>query len=42
MLDPIAQKLTSDDLAQLNAMKDVQGIPEDAIAKKWRQDDGFI
>ncbi|MGI8521994.1 MAG: glycine betaine ABC transporter substrate-binding protein [Nocardioides sp.] len=41
ILDPIAKKLTTDELAQLNAQTDVQGIPEDKVAEQWLSDNGF-
>ncbi len=42
VLNPISQKLTENGLAQLNAQVDVQGLPPDAVATKWLQDNGFM
>ncbi len=42
ILDPIAQKLTSAELAKLNAKVDVDGIPAPEVAKQWLSDNGFI
>ena len=42
VLNPIAEKLTTVELQQLNAQVDVDGLPEEAVAKKWLQDNNFI
>lgn len=42
ILTPIAEKLTTEELQQLNAKKDVDGLPPEEIAKTWLQDNGFI
>jgi osmoprotectant transport system substrate-binding protein len=42
ILSPIAAKLTTEELQKLNADVDVNGLPPDAVAKKWLQDNNFI
>lgn len=42
ILSPIAAKLTTEELQKLNAQVDVDGLPPDAVAKKWLQDNNFI
>src|SRR5665811_331601 len=38
ILNPIAAKLTTEELQKLNARVDVDGLPEEAVAKKWLED----
>ncbi len=42
VLDPIAAKITTEELQKLNSQVDVDGLPPDAVAKKWLEDNGFI
>lgn len=42
LFNPIAEKLTTEELQKLNAQVDVDGLPEDAVAQKWLEDNGFI
>ncbi len=42
VLDPVAKKLTTEELQKLNAEVDVQGLPAAAVAKKWLQDNKLI
>jgi osmoprotectant transport system substrate-binding protein len=39
---PIAEKLTTEELQQLNAQVDVDGLPVEQVAQKWLEDNGFI
>ena len=39
---PIAEKLTTEELQQLNAQVDVEGLPVEQVAQKWLEDNGFI
>jgi osmoprotectant transport system substrate-binding protein len=39
---PIAEQLTTEELQQLNAQVDVDGLPEDQVAQRWLEDNGFI
>lgn len=39
---PIADKLTTEELQQLNAQVDVDGLPVEQVAQKWLEDNGFI
>lgn len=39
---PIAEKLTTEELQQLNAQVDVEGLPVEQVAEKWLEDNGFI
>ena len=39
---PIAEKLTTEELQKLNSQVDVDGLPEDQVAQKWLEDNGFI
>ncbi|MBA3261313.1 MAG: glycine betaine ABC transporter substrate-binding protein [Thermoleophilaceae bacterium] len=42
VFNPIAAKLDSKTLQTLNAQVDVDGIPEEEVAKKWLEDNGFL
>jgi osmoprotectant transport system substrate-binding protein len=42
VLQPIADKLTTEELQKLNAQVDVDGLPEEAVAKKWLEDNNLI
>jgi len=42
VLDPIAEKLTTEELQELNAQVDVEGLPAEAVAEKWLQDNDLI
>ncbi len=42
VLKPIAEKLTTEELQQMNASVDVDGLPEEAVAKKWLEDNNLI
>ena len=42
IFEPIAQKLDTETLQELNAQVDVEGLPEEAVAEKWLSDNGFI
>ncbi|MBA2717014.1 MAG: glycine/betaine ABC transporter substrate-binding protein [Propionibacteriales bacterium] len=42
VLQPIADKLTTEELQKLNASVDVDGLPEEAVAKKWLEDNSLI
>lgn len=39
---PIAEKLTTEELQQLNAQVDVDGLPVAQVAQKWLEDNSFI
>jgi osmoprotectant transport system substrate-binding protein len=39
---PIAEQLTTEELQQLNAQVDVDGLPVDQVAQRWLEDNGFI
>ncbi len=39
---PIAEKLDTETMQALNASVDVDGLPAEAVAEKWLQDNGFI
>jgi len=39
---PIAEKLTTEELQALNSQVDVDGLPEEQVAQKWLEDNGFI
>ena len=39
---PIAEKLTTEELQQLNAQVDVDGLPVEQVAQKWLEDNGFL
>ena len=38
----VAEKLDTETLQQLNAQVDVEGLPEDEVAKTWLEDEGLI
>jgi osmoprotectant transport system substrate-binding protein len=42
LFNPIAAKLDNATLQKLNAQVDVDGIPEDEVAKQWLEDNGFL
>ncbi|MGI8993903.1 MAG: glycine betaine ABC transporter substrate-binding protein, partial [Nocardioidaceae bacterium] len=42
VLKPIADKLTTEELQKMNAQVDVDGLPEEGVAKKWLEDNGLI
>ena len=42
LFTPIAEKLTTEELQTLNSQVDVDGLPEDQVAQKWLEDNGFI
>jgi osmoprotectant transport system substrate-binding protein len=42
VLSPIAEALTTEELQQLNAQVDVEGLPEEAVAQKWLEDNELI
>lgn len=42
VLNPIAEKLTTEELQELNAQVDVEGLPAEAVAEKWLQDNELI
>jgi osmoprotectant transport system substrate-binding protein len=39
---PIAEQLTTEELQQLNAQVDVDGLPVDQVAQRWLEDNDFI
>jgi osmoprotectant transport system substrate-binding protein len=39
---PIAEQLTTEELQQLNAQVDVDGLPVDQVAQRWLEDNEFI
>ena len=39
---PISEKLTTEELQTLNSQVDVDGLPEEQVAQKWLEDNGFI
>jgi osmoprotectant transport system substrate-binding protein len=39
---PIAEQLTTEELQQLNAQVDVDGLPVEQVAQKWLEDNDFI
>ncbi len=42
VLKPVADALTTEELQQLNAQVDVEGLPAEAVAQKWLEDNGLI
>jgi len=42
IFNPIAAKLDSKTLQGLNAQVDVDGLPEEEVAQKWLEDNGFL
>ncbi len=42
LLAPIAEKLTTEELQQMNASVDVDGQPHEAVAEKWLEDNDLI
>jgi len=42
VLTPIAEKLTTEDLQAMNAQVDVEGLPEEAVAQQWLEDNDLI
>ena len=39
---PIAEKLTTEELQSMNSQVDVDGLPPEAVAQQWLEDNGFI
>lgn len=39
---PLAEELTTEELQQLNAQVDVDGLPVDQVAQRWLEEKGFI
>jgi osmoprotectant transport system substrate-binding protein len=42
IFNPVAAKLDDATLQKLNAQVDVDGIPEDAVAEQWLEENGFL
>jgi osmoprotectant transport system substrate-binding protein len=42
IFNPVAAKLDDTTMQKLNAQVDVDGIPEDEVAQKWLEDNGFL
>ncbi len=42
VFEPIAEKLDTETLQELNAQVDVDGLPEEAVAEKWLSDEGLV
>jgi osmoprotectant transport system substrate-binding protein len=42
LFTPVAEKLTTEELQALNSQVDVDGLPEEQVAQKWLEDNGFI
>jgi osmoprotectant transport system substrate-binding protein len=42
VFEPIAEQLTTEELQQLNAQVDVDGLPVDQVAQRWLEDNDFI
>jgi len=42
VLAPIAEKLTTEELQAMNASVDVDGVPHEAVAQKWLEDNDLI
>ncbi|MEJ7774651.1 MAG: glycine betaine ABC transporter substrate-binding protein [Nocardioidaceae bacterium] len=42
VLAPVAEALTTEELQQLNAQVDVEGLPVEAVAEKWLEENGLI
>ena len=42
VLQPVAEALTTEELTKLNSQVDVDGLPIDAVAEKWLQDNDLI
>ena len=39
---PIAEMLTTEELQKLNSQVDVDGLPADAVAQQWLEDNDLI
>lgn len=39
---PIAKKLTTEEMQQLNAQVDAEGLPPEQVAQTWLEDNGFL
>ena len=39
---PIAEKLTTEELQQMNAQVDVDGLPAEQVAQQWLEENGFL
>jgi osmoprotectant transport system substrate-binding protein len=42
VFSPIAEQLTTEELQQLNAQVDVDGLPVEQVAQRWLEDNDFI
>ncbi len=42
VLEPVAEALTTEELTALNSQVDVEGLPVEAVAEKWLQDNDLI
>jgi len=42
IFNPVAAKLDDATMQKLNAQVDVDRIPEDEVAQKWLEDNGFL
>ncbi|MDQ3486084.1 MAG: glycine/betaine ABC transporter substrate-binding protein [Actinomycetota bacterium] len=42
VLQPVAEALTTEELTSLNSQVDVEGLPVEAVAEKWLQDNDLI
>ena len=42
MLQPVSDALTTEVLQELNAQVDVEGLPIEAVAEKWLEDNDLI
>ena len=42
LFNPIAAKLDNETLQKLNAQVDVDGLPEEEVARRWLEDNGFL
>jgi osmoprotectant transport system substrate-binding protein len=42
VLQPVSDALTTEELQQLNAQVDVEGLPVEAVAEKWLEDKDLI
>ncbi|WP_248579939.1 glycine betaine ABC transporter substrate-binding protein [Nocardioides sp. InS609-2] len=42
VLNPVAEALTTEELTALNSQVDVEGLPVEAVAKKWLEDNDLI
>ncbi len=42
LFTPIAEKLDTETLQELNSLVDVEGLPAEAVAQQWLEENGFI